>query len=364
MNRSQVVAVASSLFLAAVLSIPSAGCGGDDVLLEGSGGSGGTGGSSGGGGTGGAPTSDAKADAPDSKADTAAPDGAADSNVVDAAGDSAARDGAIDALRADAEAGTADAARDAGAADVAPDRNTVDAGRDVTTADARPDSPPPIDASADAGPDVSIGPDAGPDTSVENDAAAGSDAAGEANVEGPDAGGIDAGGIEAAAPEAGGDGAVAGCDQSNTAACLTSRRPACFQCAQENECLTVPTPSNMGLAGTCEDVPGTAPAACTSVFGGSTTPSASQVCLATLSNIFGSGCAADGQETPCLCGATDPVACQSGGVTPAGPIYPIYACEFGTASANITRLFTDPTLGAGMADAIVQCLGAFGCDCF
>jgi hypothetical protein len=153
---------------------------------------------------------------------------------------------------------------------------------------------------------------------------------------------------------------VTGCDiNSNTTACLQSRSAACFQCANENGCLD---PTQIG--GVCEGVTGSAAASCQTVLGTSAAPTEKQVCLKTLNDIFTSGCAADGQETPCLCGATDPVACQNGSVTPLGAVFPEYQCDLGPAISSVVSNFTAPTFGAGMADTIVQCAAAFGCPCF
>jgi hypothetical protein len=89
-----------------------------------------------------------------------------------------------------------------------------------------------------------------------------------------------------------------------------------------------------------------------------------QACLATLGLIFSSGCAATLQLTPCLCGATDAAACLSNQAPPTGPILPIYQCELGTTGAQISTNFTVQSFGAGQANALAQCAGAFGCNCF
>jgi hypothetical protein len=153
------------------------------------------------------------------------------------------------------------------------------------------------------------------------------------------------------------------CD-NGTLPCLRAQdNPAhetlCSQCAIDNGCLD---PAQQG--GTCEGVPGTAPAACASLIG-VPAPSETQVCLATLQRIFGSGCAASLQETPCLCGDTDPAQCLSGNVAPNKPIFPLYQCDFGTPSVPlISTNFTVPLFGVGQANAIVQCAAAYGCHCF
>jgi len=116
------------------------------------------------------------------------------------------------------------------------------------------------------------------------------------------------------------------------------------------------------IGGVCEGVSGTEPAACDALVAPGGTQK--QVCLKTLDSIFSSGCAADGQETPCLCGSVDPVACQNGSQTPGGPTFPLYQCDLGPAISSVVGNFTNPTMGAGMANTIVQCVAAFGCSCF
>jgi hypothetical protein len=73
-----------------------------------------------------------------------------------------------------------------------------------------------------------------------------------------------------------------------------------------------------------------------------------------------------GQQTPCLCGTTAPTPCLAGTATPTGPIYDDYACDFGSMSGAtinaITSDFTVQSFGAGMANSILQCASAFGCD--
>jgi hypothetical protein len=88
--------------------------------------------------------------------------------------------------------------------------------------------------------------------------------------------------------------------------------------------------------------------------------------MLTLGNVFSSKCAATFQETPCLCGATDPAACLSGSATPTGPLYDLYQCDFNTTSVStITTKFIDQTTGSGQANAIVQCAASFACSsCF
>jgi hypothetical protein len=89
-----------------------------------------------------------------------------------------------------------------------------------------------------------------------------------------------------------------------------------------------------------------------------------QVCLQTLSKIFSSGCAATQQLTPCLCGTTDAGQCLAGTAAPTGPLLSIYQCELGTTASAISSNFTVQSFGAGQANALAQCAGAFGCNCF
>jgi hypothetical protein len=156
---------------------------------------------------------------------------------------------------------------------------------------------------------------------------------------------------------------------SNTTACLSAQGATCFQCAQSNGCLD---PTQLG--GSCEDTPGTSTklagalpdgTTCSQVLASSNETEA-QVCLQTLGSIFTSKCVADLQETPCLCGATDPSACLSGSATPTGPLYDLYACDFDSASSTqIQASFTNQALGAGQANALIQCIAAFNCtSCF
>jgi hypothetical protein len=139
---------------------------------------------------------------------------------------------------------------------------------------------------------------------------------------------------------------------------------------QSNGCLDV---TQQG--GSCEDTQGTVPhfagtlgdgKVCSSVFVNGQTQSETQVCLQTLDMIFGSGCAATFQETPCLCGSTDAALCLAGTATPTGPLYDVYQCDFDTTSAATIQAsqFTNQATGAGQANAIVQCAAAFGCQCF
>jgi hypothetical protein len=119
------------------------------------------------------------------------------------------------------------------------------------------------------------------------------------------------------------------------------------------------------MGGRCEDTTGMAPDACTSLTGTSSTPTETQVCLKTLKDIFSTNCAQTSQLTPCLCGSTAADTCLAGTETPNGPLYPIYTCDFGSSSVGtIQTAFTDQSFGAGQANALIQCLAAYECDCF
>jgi alpha-tubulin suppressor-like RCC1 family protein len=167
------------------------------------------------------------------------------------------------------------------------------------------------------------------------------------------------------------------CD-GNTISCLQAQDKStsdattrCSTCTQANGCLD---PAMQG--GTCEMVAGNANLfpgmlqdgkTCSQVFGPPTVLETT-VCLQTLATIFSSRCAASLEETPCLCGTTDPTSCLAGTATPNGPAYDEYVCDFNTTSGNtinaVTSDFTVLAFGAGMANAIVQCAAAFSCDCF
>jgi hypothetical protein len=165
------------------------------------------------------------------------------------------------------------------------------------------------------------------------------------------------------------------CDiSSTTTACLQVRGSTgtCLQCAQSNGCLD---PAAGG--GACEDIPGTqthlmgplpdgrmctvATSAGPAVFE-SPTETETQICMQTLDEIFSSKCSRDGTLTGCLCGTTPASPCLSGAITPTGPLFDLYACDFNTIN-QVQNKFLLPS-GSSQANGIVQCLGAFGCDCF
>jgi hypothetical protein len=159
--------------------------------------------------------------------------------------------------------------------------------------------------------------------------------------------------------------AVPGC-QRDTIACLGTRdkqgdppSTRCTACVRDNGCLD---PAKMG--GACEDTPGNAPAACQAALMSASQVTETQLCLATLDEIFTSQCSSTLQLTPCLCGNTDPALCLAGMAAPAGPLLPIYQCDLGATVVEASANFVDPTRGAGQANALVQCALAFGCNCF
>jgi hypothetical protein len=133
-----------------------------------------------------------------------------------------------------------------------------------------------------------------------------------------------------------------------------------------------------GGPGVCETVAGNANLlsgalpdgkTCSTVFAGLPAPLPEvTVCLATLDAIFKSGCAKSTQLTPCLCGTADVLQCTTGQTQPLGPVYDVYACDFGSTSGgsifDIFMKFSKPTFGFGQANAIAECAGSFNCDCF
>jgi hypothetical protein len=140
---------------------------------------------------------------------------------------------------------------------------------------------------------------------------------------------------------------------------LAAQGPNCVSCAMQNGCLD---PAQSG--GSCEDTPGTAPAACAPVFGMTTAPSETKVCLATLKMIFSSHCSTDLQQEPCFCGQTDRTMCLAGNAAPSGPGVDLYTCDLGAGGiASIVNDFGNQMRGAGQANEIVDCVGALGCDC-
>ena len=165
----------------------------------------------------------------------------------------------------------------------------------------------------------------------------------------------------------------------STSLCLATRdkpgHPSCTQCAADSGCLD---PAQLGIP--CEGVPGSQThfsgslpdgRSCTAATSAgpavltSSSETETQICLQTLGGIFASQCAADGNETPCLCGVTEAIACLNGTVVPTGALYDTMVCDLNSTNMNrIVNDFTSPAFGIGVANTIVQCLSALGCDCF
>jgi hypothetical protein len=294
----------------------------------------------------------------------------------------ASDDGSQGATGVDTGTGNADdAAADAGgmadegAADTgAPETSSPEAGG--------PEAGVPDTGAADSTvPDTGIPEAGGIDTGAsEGGLDAGAPEAGGADGGAPeggrDAGAPEAGAAETGAPEGGTHDGGPGGDGGAliTSGILSSQAPDCLSCGTTNGCFD---PAMMG--GTCEDLTGTA----TLLSGplpdgktcsdpavlGSASPTEKQVCLVTLQTVFASKCAATLQQTPCLCGTTDSATCLAGTATPTGAAYDIYACDFQTTSSTAIQGKFMPgaveTTGAAQGTAIIQCLGAFGCNsCF
>lgn len=146
-----------------------------------------------------------------------------------------------------------------------------------------------------------------------------------------------------------------------TGSILDAQSEDCLSCAARSGCLD---PALQG--GTCESTSGVAPAACGPLLGSTGAVSETEVCLSALNTLFTSGCAATAQgETPCLCGTTDSAMCLAGTAAPTGPLVALYDCDLRPADIDaLVFRFTDQASGAGQANALVQCLAAFSCDCF
>jgi hypothetical protein len=337
MNGSRIVALAIVLSVPAVFSSQLAGCGGSSdqaalTLLEGD-------------------DSDAGIDS--AQAETGQRDAGQDALVVSDTG--SGNDAAVQAP---------DAVASVDAVICAPDP-PPDAGAPETSGP-RPETG--IPDAATPGPDATtpdtgtLEPDAG--STAEPDAATPETATPLPDAETPETGTPDANGAGEATTDTGTGGGEP-CDIS-TVACLQSRDRStdpdsirCSQCAADNGCLD---PASQG--GTCEMTAGTAPDSCAAVLGTSAAPTETQLCLRAMKDIFSSQCAATLQETPCLCGNTDAAQCLAGTAPATGPLLPIYTCDLGANVATILANFTVPTFGAGRANAILGCLGAFGCNCF
>jgi hypothetical protein len=144
-----------------------------------------------------------------------------------------------------------------------------------------------------------------------------------------------------------------------TQSILSGQGSDCFACAERSGCL-----DSTLQGGTCEETLGDSSAACAAPLGLTSTPSEALVCVATLSAIFTSRCITALQETPCLCGSTDPSVCVGGAAAPTGALAPLYACDLERPNAHTTTNFTNQVFGSGQANALVQCLAIFNCDCF
>jgi hypothetical protein len=88
------------------------------------------------------------------------------------------------------------------------------------------------------------------------------------------------------------------------------------------------------------------------------------VCLRALWDTFQSGCADRLDPSSCLCGDVDRVICLGGAATPDGPLYNEYKADFGSTTNDILAVFTNQAYGVGQANALLQCITSFGCNCF
>jgi hypothetical protein len=145
---------------------------------------------------------------------------------------------------------------------------------------------------------------------------------------------------------------------TTTECVLAAQGPDCLECARtlDNEQASVDCFDTEIGGGRCEDFPDAGP--------GANNQNESQVCLAALQTIIQSKCGASGQLTPCVCGSADTMACYAGRAQPDGPLYDLYSQDFGTENANaiVMVYFTQPKYGAGLANAIANCLNAKGCS--
>jgi hypothetical protein len=80
------------------------------------------------------------------------------------------------------------------------------------------------------------------------------------------------------------------------------------------------------------------------------------MCLDTLKCVFTTQCANTGEETPCLCGKVDVVECLQGRVQPEGTCVAEYKKDFGDNGKTMVDQFINPSFGAGLANAIIQCV--------
>jgi hypothetical protein len=115
----------------------------------------------------------------------------------------------------------------------------------------------------------------------------------------------------------------------------------CYACAEKSGCLDLKQ-----QGGNCDGLTGTAK-------GGRTE---SEQCLETLRCVFTSKCANNGEQSACLCGATDIVDCMEGKQAPAGTCVAVYKDDFGSNGKAMYDQFLDRNFGSGNANAIIQCV--------
>lgn len=156
-------------------------------------------------------------------------------------------------------------------------------------------------------------------------------------------------------PDAGAPDADAGRLRQTTRQVL-AQFPGCLECIDD--------PNNQGNgADTCFDAM-FGGGSCEDLADGGTGKDELGYCIETLQTISSSQCAAGMQVNPCLCGTTPPDKCFNGMQDPNGPCYPIYQEDLSFDIHLLQQNITNPLLGAGLANAIVQCVQAFGCPCF
>jgi hypothetical protein len=166
---------------------------------------------------------------------------------------------------------------------------------------------------------------------------------------------------------------------ATTVSILTAQSAKCLACARDNFCLD---PMYMGA--TCESLRADAgdggsavfaqglPGSGTNAYQGGQPITEANVCLKVLMEIFSSKCGAVilGDLSACFCGdAGVRAGCYDVTNTdlyPNGPLYHDWTFDFGTTSPS--QVFYRSLIqiyGAGLADALVVCLGQNGCtDCF
>jgi hypothetical protein len=143
--------------------------------------------------------------------------------------------------------------------------------------------------------------------------------------------------------------AASAIDRSTTIAILAAQSADCLACAQANGCLD---PDQSG--GTCELVTGNA------ASGGLTEAA---LCRKTLNDVISSQCDATLLQLECMCGPISTDDCLAGTVAPMGAAYQDYVDDFGNDINAIQANFEMTTYGSGMANVIIDCVGALGCHC-